>query len=194
MNRPMIIAPLIISSLLIGCVTEKKPTFKDVDQQISAVSTAAPFFKPTQAMKYTWAEPITFYTPNDIQVDDATRNWVNQSLNTELKQHGYPLDGYALGNETQSSDYKLKAAVVVGKDAQSDEIYKHLGIDAALHTENGDQNTGNLVLVFINTTTQSVDWRGVIQMTVLEEADFETRQTRIGSAVRQLVQAIPKPK
>jgi len=93
----------------------------------------------------------------------------------------------------QDADYGVRAVVVVGKEEASEAIYQRLGVAPHIDTENQPLNTGNLILVFRSRATGSIDWRGVIQVVIKEEASDAERMARIDRTVKQLISTLPTP-
>jgi len=188
-SRHALAVTLVSSLVFAGCAstTEVKNEPKLPRRFVSTVSSSTGLFAPSRSIPIQWKGNLDITDSAHLLTAERAQ-LVTDTMKNELKTRGYQLSANA-GN----ARYTMTAVLLMGKDADKQQLNALSGVAPELH-EGDNTQSGALGVYFTDTDTQQIVWKSATEILTRSQLPEAQQAERIRYAVQQMLSGLPTAK
>jgi hypothetical protein len=179
------VAGSIAGLLLAGCATTETQTEPLLPRRfVSTVSSSTGLFTPARNTPIAWS--------GTLEVNDSTHQLSAEriALITGIVRDELTKRGYSFSASTENARYSMQAVLLVGKDAEGEQLNALSGVAPELQQGDGSQS-GALGIYFKDTDTQQIVWKSATELVTHSQLPLQQQDDRIRYAVQQMMSGLP---
>jgi hypothetical protein len=188
-NRQLLATTAIAGFIFAGCATTETTQDPKLMPRrfVSTVSSSTGLFVPSRNTPIQWNGTLDITDSAHLLTADRTQ-LISGILKDELKTRSYQFSPGA-----DKARFAMKAVLLMGKDADKQQLNALSGVAPELHESEGTQS-GALGVFFTDTDTQQIVWKSATEILTRSQLPEDQQAERIRYAVQQMLSGLPDAK